>query len=131
MKSLQKIQTTRFKHTVYLCLMYFILSYKSNSMCIWSSYSSTFSETSHFEGQSWQNPIRAYYNNQSTCLNGLQRPEQFWNNCNIVHLSGLQNPTRTYLNPPNHQSEWPIKARAFSESLLIIQDKGSVDGVNS
>ncbi len=28
--------------------------------------------------------------------NGLQRPEQFWNNCNIVHLSDLLYPIQAY-----------------------------------
>ncbi len=38
-------------------------------------------------------PIKAH---QSISPNGLQRPEQFWNKCNTVYLSGLQNSIQAY-----------------------------------
>ncbi len=57
---------------------------------------SRLSETRQSEGQSRQNPIQAYKTHQSISLNGVQRPEQFWYNYNIVYLSGLQSAIRTY-----------------------------------
>ncbi len=56
---------------------------------------------------------------QSISPNGLQRPEQFWTNCNIAYQSGLQNPIQAYLilTPPIGHLEWPIKVRAVSDSL--------------
>ncbi len=49
-------------------------------------------ETPQSEEQIWLNPIQACKTNQSINPNVLQRPEQFWKNCNIIFLSGLQIP---------------------------------------
>ncbi len=80
-----------------ICFAYHQLQSSSTSCVAYSR----LSETRQSEGQSQQNPVRAYTTHQSIIPNELIRLDQFCYNCNIICLLSLKIPIRAYT---THQS---------------------------
>ncbi len=81
------------------------------------------SESWQSRSQSQQNFIQAYFKtHQSINLNGLQRPEPFWNNCNTVYTYEACKTLIGHIKPTNPSVWMTYKGqRSFRKSEKLFK----------